>query len=153
LLLEDLTQEEAGWKPSPDRWSIAEVIEHLSHVEGHGFRSRVDDILALELPEIPPYDQDAFAAKGQYSGRDLEDSFDHWEDQRESNLEFLRGLDDALLSRLGKHETLGTISLGDLLHQWAFHDMGHLRQILELLRAKRHFPHMGNFKSIYRIHP
>jgi hypothetical protein len=153
LLLEDLTEEEANWKPAPDRWSIAEVIEHLSHVEGHGFRSRMDQMTESVLPEILEYDQEAFAAQGQYSGRDVEDSFDHWEDQRDANIEFLRGLDESVVTRQGKHEKLGIITVGDLLNEWAFHDMGHIRQILELLRSYRHYPKMGGFKSIYQVHP
>jgi hypothetical protein len=153
LLLEDLTEEEANWKPAPDRWSIAEVIEHLSHVEGHGFRSRMDQMTESTLPEILEYDQEALAAEGQYSGRDVEDSFDHWEDQREANIEFLRGLDESVVSRQGKHERLGIITIGDLLNEWAFHDMGHIRQILELLRSYRHYPKMGSFKSVYHPAP
>ena len=153
LLLQDLTNEEANWKPAPDRWSIAEVIEHLSHVEGHGFRSRLDQIMESSASEMLEYNQETFAAQGQYSGRDIEDSFDHWEDQRDANLQFLRGLDETVVSRQGKHEKLGMISIGDLLHEWAFHDMGHIRQILELLRSHRHYPKMGNFRSIYKIHP
>ena len=153
LLLDGLTPEEANWKPAANRWSIAEVIEHLSHVEGHGFRSRVDLMMASTLPEILEYDQEEFSAKGQYSGRDVEDSFDHWEDQRASNVEFLRTLDESAMARQGRHERLGVISLGDLLHEWAFHDMGHIRQFLELLRSQRHYPNMGNFKSIYHINP
>ncbi|WP_180539879.1 DinB family protein, partial [Nevskia soli] len=89
LLLDGLTPEEAAWKPAPDRWSIAEVIEHLSHVEGHAFRARVDQMITDEMPFLHEYDQEKFAAAGQYSGRDIEDSFDHWEDQRESNVEYL----------------------------------------------------------------
>jgi len=153
LLLEGLAPEEAAWKPNPHRWSIAEVIEHLSHVEGHGFRGRIDQMLGSTLPEILEYDQEAFSAQGQYSGRDVEDSFDHWEDQREANVEFLRTLDASVISRQGRHEKFGIISIGDLLHEWAFHDMGHIRQILELLRSQRHYPHMGSFQSIYQINP
>ena len=154
LLLDGLSGEEANWKPAPDRWSIAEVIEHLSHVEGHGFRSRMDQMVESTLPEMLEYDQEAFAAKGQYSGRDIEDSFDHWEDQRDANIQFLRGLDEAaVIARQGKHERLGIITVGDLLNEWAFHDMGHIRQILELLRSHRYYPNMGRFQSIYRPAP
>ena len=96
ILLEGLTEDEASWKPNPDRWSIAEVMEHLSHVEGHGFRSRIDQMMQEESPNLQEYNQETFAAAGQYSGRDIEDSFDHWEDQREANVQYLRGTDTRL---------------------------------------------------------
>jgi len=153
ILFDGLSEQDAVWKPATDRWSLAEVMEHLSHVEGHGFRSRIDQMLNTTLPEITEYDQEAFARAGQYSGRDFEDSFAHWEDQRESNVEFLRSLKDDILPREARHERLGIITIAELLNAWAFHDMGHLRQVIEILRARRHYPDMGPFRSIYEIHP
>ena len=153
LLLDGLTEEEANWKPAPGRWSIAEVLEHLSHVEGHGFRSRVDDMLAQSVPELKEYNQEVFDAAGQYSGRDVEDSFDHWEDQRETNVEYLRTLTPDILARTGMHEKLGLITVSDLLNEWAFHDLGHIRQVIEILRTRRYYPQMGAFQSIYDVRP
>ena len=116
ILLDGLTNEEASWKPAADRWSIAEVMEHLSHVEGHGFRSRIDQMMEEEAPEIKEYNQETFAAAGQYSGRNIEDSFDHWEDQRETNIEYLRSLPADCLLRSGLHEKFGVITIADLLN-------------------------------------
>src|SRR2546430_11292135 len=77
LLMAGVHDEQARWKPAPDRWSIAEVLEHLSHVEGHCFRSRADQMIAGGNPEIEDYDQNVFAAEGAYSNRDPEQSFAH----------------------------------------------------------------------------
>jgi len=41
LLMEGLSEEDTQWKPAPNRFSIAETLEHLSHSEGHCFRDRV----------------------------------------------------------------------------------------------------------------
>ncbi len=153
LLLDGLTEEEANWKPAPGRWSIAEVIEHLSHVEGHGFRSRIDQMSAETLPIIKEYDQEVFSASGQYSGRDVEDSFDHWEDQRETNVQYLRTLTPDVLTRTGQHEKLGAITVTDVLNEWAFHDLGHIRQVIEILRTFRYYPRLGAFQSIYQVRP
>jgi DinB superfamily len=153
ILFEGLTHEEANWKPSADRWCIAEVIEHLSHVEGHGFRSRIDQMLAEDMPVLKEYNQEKFAAAGQYSGRDIEDSFDHWEDQRVTNIEYLRNLNETILARSARHERLGILTIADLLNEWAFHDLGHLRQVMELIRSRRYYPQMGPYQTIYQIHP
>ena len=83
LIMAGLTDEQAQWKPGPDRWSIAEIVEHLSHVEGHLFRARLDRIMAEENPEVQNYDTDEYSAAGIYSNRDAEESFAHWEEQRE----------------------------------------------------------------------
>jgi len=33
-LMSELTDDDARWKPAPDRFSVAEVLAHLSHSEG-----------------------------------------------------------------------------------------------------------------------
>ncbi len=152
-LLDGVTEDQAQWKPAADRWSIAEILEHLSHVEGHGFRARVDAMVNQNNPHLPEYDQMAHAAAGTYSGRDAEESFDHWEEQREDNVEFLNSLPVKVAQRTGAHAVFGKITLGQLLNEWAFHDLGHIRQIAEIVRSLRYYPEMGSFQRIYTINP
>src|SRR5579859_6542546 len=64
ILMASVTDEIAVKKPGPGRWSLAEVLEHLSHVEGHVFRARVDLILAQEGAEVEPYDEKELDAAG-----------------------------------------------------------------------------------------
>lgn len=153
LLLEDLTEADALWKPSPDRWSIAQVLEHLSHVEGHGFRLRLERMLEEDYPLLEVYDQEALAAEGRYDSGDPEESFAHFEDQRADNAAFVRDLEPVLLARRGRHARLGDITVSDLLHEWVFHDLGHLRQVAELIRARKYYPEMGAFREYYHIEP
>ena len=55
-LMSEISEEDARWKPAPDRFSIAEVLSHLSHSEGHCYRARVDRFLVEEMPEFEPDD-------------------------------------------------------------------------------------------------
>jgi hypothetical protein len=151
LLLEDLTEEDTRWKPAPDRYSVAEVLAHLSHVESHCYRQRVDLLLEQENPAIEPYDQNQVYKSGGYPNRDAEDSFDHFEDQRETNLELLRSLEESRLGRSGRHPVAGTFTLAELLHDWAYHDLAHIRQIAELVRLRRNYPRMGALRSLYPV--
>ena len=153
LLLDDLSEQDARWKPAPDRFSIAEVLEHLSHVEGHCFRARVELMVTEDDPEIEPYDTESYIAEGQYSGRDAEDSFDHFEEQRGLNLEYLHALEDNVANRGGIHAKLGVITIAHVLNEWAFHDIGHIKQISEIVRALKYYPGMGPFQSQYKINP
>ncbi len=50
-LMSEVSDEDARWKPAPDRFSIAEVLAHLSHSEGHCYRMRVDRFLGEEREE------------------------------------------------------------------------------------------------------
>jgi hypothetical protein len=153
LLMEGLSVEDTLWKPAVDRFSIAEALEHLSHAEGHCFRARVERMVDEDRPDLEPYDQEAHFASGQYSGRGAEDSFDHFEEQRELNLEYLAELPAGISERTGKHPGLGEITVSQVLNEWAFHDLGHVRQIAEVVRALKYYPHMGPFQAEYKIHP
>jgi hypothetical protein len=152
-LLTGISDEQAYWKPQPDRFSIAELLEHLSHVEAHYFRMNVDRILSGVNPEVAPYDQNAYYAEGTYSDRDAEESLAHWEEQREDNVELLRGLDASQLSRTAHHPEVGQITLANLLNEWALHDLGHIRQLTELVRAQLYLPEIGPFQAQYVLRP
>jgi hypothetical protein len=48
---------------------------------------------------------------------------------------------------------VGPITVAQLLNEWAFHDLGHIRQITELVRAIRYWPKMGPIQALYKIQP
>jgi hypothetical protein len=49
-LMQEISDDDARWKPAPDRFSIAEVLAHLSHSEGYCYRVRVDRFLEDREP-------------------------------------------------------------------------------------------------------
>jgi hypothetical protein len=152
-LLTGVSDEQAYWKPQPDRFSIAELLEHLSHIEAHYFRMNVDRILSTADPEIEPYDQNAYYAQGAYSDRDAEESLAHWEEQREDNIGLLQSLEPGQLSLTAVHPALGQLTLAHLLNEWALHDLGHVRQLAELVRAQLYYPEIGPFQPQYILRP
>jgi hypothetical protein len=88
--MSEISEEDSRWKPAEDRFSIAEALSHLSHSEGHCYRSRVDRFLSEEMPEFEPDDAQMHLAV--YKNADPDEDFGHFEDQRETNIELLRGL-------------------------------------------------------------
>jgi hypothetical protein len=150
-LMRELSSEDAYWKPSPDRFSVAEVLAHLSHSEGHCYRMRVDRFLSEELPEFESDDAQMYLDL--YKDADAEDSFDHFEEQRETNIEFLRGLPRSDGERRAIHKVAGEITLQQMLHEWAMHDLGHIRQIAELVRARKHWLQAGRLGELYKLRP
>jgi hypothetical protein len=150
-LMRELARDDAAWKPAPDRFSVAEVLAHLSHSEGHCYRMRVDRFLAEELPEFEPDDAQMYLEL--YRQADAGDSFDHFEEQRETNVEYLRSLPRAAGERRALHREAGEITLQQMLHEWAMHDLGHIRQIAELVRARKHWRAAGRLGESYRLKP
>jgi len=150
-LMCELSHEDAAWKPAPDRFSVAEVLAHLSHSEGHCYRMRVDRFLNEEMPEFEPDDAQMYLDL--YREADAEDSFDHFEEQRDTNMEFLRTLPRAAGERRAMHKEAGEITLQQMLHEWAMHDLGHIRQIAELVRARMHWRQAGKLGESYKLRP
>ena len=150
-LISELSDEDARWKPAADRFSVAEVLSHLSHSEWHCYRARVDRFLSEEMPEFEPDDASMYLEL--YRNADPEEAFGHFEDQRETNIELLRGLPAEAGNRKALHRTAGEITLSQMLHEWALHDLGHIRQIAELVRARKYLGGAGRLGEDYQLKP
>jgi hypothetical protein len=150
-LMTEISEEDARWKPAEDRFSIAEVLAHLSHSEGHCYRLRIDRFLAEELPAFEADDAQMYLDL--YRNGDPEEDFSHFEEQRETNIELLRGLPADAGNRRARHSEAGEITLAQMLHEWAMHDLGHVRQIAELVRARKYLAGAGPLGKSYQLKP
>jgi DinB superfamily len=147
------TEEQILWKPSPERWSISEVLAHLADVEVTGFRERVQQMLDRDNPPLANYDQDAAYVAGKYSGGKPRENLKKFCHERDRSLSWLRYVPATMISRTGQHAAVGSITVGQLMNEWAYHDLGHIRQITELYRSHAFFPAMGGFKKFYTPKP
>jgi hypothetical protein len=71
-----------------------------------------------------------------YRDADPEGSFDHFEEQRGNNIEFLKNLPPGSGDRKANHAEVGEITLAQMLQEWALHDIAHIRQVAELVRNR-----------------
>ena len=150
-LMSELTDDDARWKPAADRFSVAEVLAHLSHSEGHCYRVRVDRFLAETRPAFEADDAQMYLDL--YRDADPKDAFDQFAQQREATIEYLRALPPEAGGRVALHGEAGEITLNQMLHEWALHDLGHIRQIAELVRARKYLHGAGPLGSSYQLTP
>jgi|ERR1035441_1600182 hypothetical protein len=150
-LLSLATRERLDWCPSAERWSIGMVLAHLAHVEVCGFRSRFEAMLGADRPLLPGYDQWALFLCG--IEFDPYAEMARFEEERGETLAFLEGMPDGAGGRAGRHAELGVITVAQLLNEFAFHDLGHIRQVMELYRAHVFYPEMGAYQGYYKINP
>ena len=150
-LTSELSGEDARWKPAPDRFSVAEVLAHLSHSESCCYRMRLDRFMTESRPDFEPDDAQMYLDL--YRDADPEDAFDHFEAQREDNLELLRNLPAGAGDRVALHKEYGEITLSQMLNEWALHDLGHIRQIAELVRARKYHAGSGPMAASYDLKP
>ena len=151
-ILYEATPDELHWKPASDRWSIGEVLAHLVEVETV-FRKRARLMVEQDAPLLEAYDQNAAYAAGKYSSGRAQEHLRQFCHERDLSISWLRYVPAKALARTGQHAELGSITLGELLHEWAFHDLGHIRQIAELYRARAFYPRMGGFQKYYTVKP
>lgn len=121
----NLPAELLALSPSPNEWSALECLQHLVDTERWVFPARVRFLLAGQ--DFPAFDPDSQGAQPTV-------------DQNPASLaaefarlraEGLRALDQVSvvdLPRQARHSELGIVTLGELLHEWAGHDLMHTVQ-------------------------
>jgi hypothetical protein len=107
-------------------------------------------MLAETDPVLEPYNVEDFDPASMDAGPR---TLSRLRDLRCGILELLESQPAAAGERAGIHRELGRITLAELLNEWAFHDLGHIRQIAEIVRARRYYPGMGPFRPLYRVNP
>jgi hypothetical protein len=152
-LLTGVSDAEALWKPSPERWSILQVLGHLCHVDANSLRYRAQVILRDDGSEFPDYDPAVFEAAGAFDRESISAALDEFAGERALSMDLLRTITPAALSRTGRHAALGEVTLSNLLHHWALHDLSHLRQIVELIRAAKFYEGAGAWRRFHIVKP
>ena len=134
--LRGATKQRLSRKPAPGKWSVNEILAHLSETEiVVGWRMRA--ITGAPGTSIQAYDQDAWAAAGNYARRDAKKSLALYRAVREANLEWLRRLRPEQWRLSGIHAERGEESIETIVNMIAGHDLNHLRQVESLLSAPR----------------
>lgn len=145
MMLQDLSGELLHWKPAPDRWSISEVLAHVADLE-QLYAERSRRMISEESPALQGYDQ-AQSPGGDYSRGSAGEHLAHFVRARKATTAFLKGLPASAGERTGIHSELGSVTLAQMLNEWASHDLGHIRQIAEIYRAHAFHPHAGPFQK------
>ena len=130
-LAKGIDAEQAGWKPTPDKWSIVEVVNHLYDEEREDFRQRLELVLVDSTLTWPPIAPQEWVTTRAYSKRNLDESLSNFLSERQKSLAWLRSLRAPDLESIHERET-GSLSAGDLLASWLAHDFLHIRQLTRL---------------------
>jgi hypothetical protein len=133
--LATVSGEQARWKPSPDDWSILEIINHLADEEREDFRQRLDYTLHRPGEAWPPIDPAGWVVSRDYNARDPDESLADFLVERGASLAWLRRLATPDWSQAYHHPAAGRMTAGDLLASWVAHDGLHIRQLAEVRRA------------------
>lgn len=116
-----------------DFFSIRESVAHLRDIDSLGYEQRLRLIVSEEHPTLPDVDGSRIAVERAYATLPLEPELAELERSRAASIVLLRTLDESALDRTAELETVGRVTLRDLLERWITHDSEHLAEMRELL--------------------
>ncbi len=152
---EGLSEAQLKFKPAPDRWSVAEVVEHITVVEGAIYGNVTDKIMkapagaadrdtakidAQVLAMVPDRSHKAkapeqFVPTGRWPAADTLDQFSK---ARAQTIAFFEATTD-LRAHVGGESPFGPLDAYEWLMFTAAHSARHTKQILEV-KADPNFP-------------
>ena len=112
-------------RPAPKEWSAYDCLRHIVDTERSVFPPRVGYLLRGE--DFPTFDPDGKGKDpgGKATPIELSEEFSR---RRAGSLELLSKLAEDDLKRTARHQELGMVTLGEMLHHWAGHDLMHTVQ-------------------------
>jgi hypothetical protein len=116
------------WQPEPAEWSFRFLAAHLATVEQTCHLPRVIAIASGETPTLTLY---ASTAAG-YQKADLRKSLKKWVATRHELIDFVKSLSAHQLTYIGIHESLGPMTVLDMLREILEQDRGNLRHVRQL---------------------
>jgi uncharacterized damage-inducible protein DinB len=149
-----LTPAQWRFNPAPERWSIAECVEHIALTEDSYFQ-----LITQKLVKAPPAAPEKLAevrGRDQYvldtmpdrsskrqtspalepKGKSPEESLEHFRKSRDRFISYVRTTSDPLRFRVQAHRALGLIDGYQWILLAAGHVRRHIEQIEEVKREK-----------------
>lgn len=125
------------YKPSPDGWSIREIVGHLADIEiVYAFRIR--QMLADDKPVIAPMDQNAWARSLGYMDTPVPELVALFGVNRHHNLRLIRGVQAVDLIKAAYHPELKRdVTLEEMVLKLDQHSASHLEQIEKLKKTAK----------------
>jgi hypothetical protein len=120
--------------PGGEGWSARDAVAHLLARQGPAISGRIDAILAAEgaaIPDIP----DNLMELEPYRSRPLGDVLREFEEGRAEVVAPLRRITAEQALRRGVHSSVGELSIADIIHHVAYHDLVHVAQAAALAGA------------------
>ncbi|MGF9909097.1 DinB family protein [Brevibacillus porteri] len=134
--IEGLTEEELRFKPAPDKWSIHQILIHVTDSEILSTH-RMRKVLAEEEADLYSFDQDSWVNGVGYDQLDLEQHLLLFQLLRNSMLPILTNLTTQQSERVGVYPDGARFTFKELLEYRVQHVRVHLAQIERVREAYR----------------
>lgn len=117
------------WKPSAEKWSMIEIVNHLYDEDREDFRYRLRSTLENPEKEWFKIEPEKWITERNYAARDYQESVNNFIDERKESIVWLRGLEQPEWKQCYVHPKAGPLTAEFMLTNWLAHDYHHIRQI------------------------
>ena len=121
-----LTREDLTARPGPGKWSILELVLHLTDSDAISI-DRMKRMLTEDNPPLLYADESAYVERLCSHEQSLEDALTLFEVGRRQFARVLRALPDEAFDRRGTHNRRGTVTVGAMVKDYIEHVDYHLK--------------------------
>lgn len=132
-LVRKLSRKQLTRRPEPGKWSVAEILAHLTDAEIVG-SWRLRQVLGNNGATLQAFDQNVWASTFDYAHRDSKESLAVFQVLRANNLAMLKALPKELWENYGMHQERGKESVAHIVRMYAGHDLNHLAQVEKIAK-------------------
>ncbi|MHA6530739.1 DinB family protein [Paenibacillus sp. BAC0078] len=128
-LLGGLTEEQGSYRYAPDKWSIKQLIGHLTDND-RIMSYRLLAIARGEQAPLPGYDENSYAAAGEFDRFTLQEMVQHYKLVRQSTLALLESLPEEVWTRMGtaSNASISVRAIACVIIGHELHHMGVLKE-------------------------
>ena len=135
-LIDGVSIQQLGHRPSPDKWSIIEILAHLAEDElATSWRYR--QMIEHDGETLHGFDQELWGRLGNYATWGVGEALELFRLLREANLRMLGTLSPEQWECSGNHVERGKLTVRELACHMSAHDINHVTQIERLLAVQR----------------
>jgi len=134
-LLDGLDEEVHVWRPSANEWSAKQVIGHLIGTDQFIFAPRIKQMIEEDHPTLSSgWDMHQSLVERQDDVKAVSSLLVELMNSRSACLRLLESVQPEQMACTGLHR-IGIVSVQDFVFEWAYHDMNHIQQIANNVRA------------------
>lgn len=138
LLLKDVSEEQGKFRYAHDKWSIKEVVGHMTDTE-RIMAYRLMSIARGETVSLPGFDESQYVANASFNDQSFEQLLEHFSAVRESTSVLMKSLNNEAWIRKGLANNT-EVSVRGIAYIIAGHAIHHCQIIKERYLESQEFP-------------
>jgi hypothetical protein len=119
------------FKPSPDRWSVHEILVHLADSEANAF-VKCRKLIAEPGKSVMAYDQDIWSKALHYHDQSTEDALELFKLLRLTTYKLIKSLPESVWSNSTGRMENESVTLGEWLDLYERHIPQHINQMRKI---------------------